>query len=74
MLKGETVRHHSESLTPPVGVAARKAYGFRDRDKHVPNPEVYEAKPSHPKRVRASGLKGYPTATDCSPEVNIKAF
>lgn len=68
MLKGETVRHHAESLTP------LEAYGFRDRDKHVPNPEVYEAKPSHPKRVRASGLKGFPTATDCSPEVNIKAF
>lgn len=64
MLKGETVCHHAELLTSVVGVAARKAYGFRDRDKHVPNPEVYGAKPSHPKGMRASGLKGFPTATD----------
>lgn len=64
MLKGETVCHHAESLTSVVGVAARKAHGFRDRDKHVPNPEVYGAKPSHPKGMRASGLKGFPTATD----------
>lgn len=38
MLKGETVCDHSESLTSLVGVAARKAYGFRDRDEHVPIP------------------------------------